>query len=206
MPTSMFLSMIYSLVHFKMHSEVAWPEIQYGHHQTWQKSQTMLTLVLLSPGNWSGCVILCSWVWSIHLCTYNSTQKSPDLKSNMAIREFPEMLSFINFYSSQTFRGTNQKEAKCDGWGNQMCCKSLNKAVTWSMFWSVSYGVFFPQTIQAVQVDGPQLQWGLSSPSGNDRPLWSGFMQVVHVGQHSGVVSFYHVLIIYMNPNDDVIK
>ena len=29
---SMFLSMIYSLVHLKMHFEVTWPEIQYGRH------------------------------------------------------------------------------------------------------------------------------------------------------------------------------
>ena len=29
---SMFLCMIYSLVHVKMHSDVTWSKIQYGHH------------------------------------------------------------------------------------------------------------------------------------------------------------------------------
>ena len=80
-----------------------------------------------------------------------------------------------------------------------MCCKNSNKAVTWSMFWSVSY-VSFPQTIQAVQVDGAQLWWGLSSPMDKDSPFWSGLMQVVRVKQHGGVVSFHYLPIIYMNP------
>ena len=110
------------------------------------------------------------------------------------------MLSLINWYSSQTNRATNQTKAKCDGWGNEMCCKNSNKAVAWSMFRSVSYGVSFPQTIQAVQVDGAQLWWGLSSPMDKERPFWSGFMQVVRVEQHGGVVSFHYLPITDMNP------
>ena len=81
-----------------------------------------------------------------------------------------------------------------------MCCKNSNKAVTWSMFWSASYGVVFSQTIQAVQADGAQLRWGLSSPLDKDCPFWSGFMVVVHVEQYSGVVSFHYLPIIDMNP------
>ena len=112
----------------------------------------------------------------------------------------PEMLSLINWYSSQKNRATNQTKAKCDGWGNEMCCKNSNKAVAWSMFRSVSYGVSFPQTIQAVQVDGAQLWWGLSSPMNKERSFWSGFMQVVRVEQHGGVVSFHYLPITDMNP------
>ena len=61
------------------------------------------------------------------------------------------------------------------------------------MFQSVAYGVSFPQTIQAVQVDGAQLRWGLSRSLDKDRPFWPGFMQVVHVAQHGAVVSFQYL-------------
>ena len=80
-----------------------------------------------------------------------------------------------------------------------MCWKNSDKAVSLSMFWSFSYGVSFPQTVQAVQVDGAQLLWGLSSPLGKDRPFWSGFMPVVHLEQHDGVVSFHYLPMIDMN-------
>ena len=71
-----------------------------------------------------------------------------------------------------------------------------NKKVTWSMFWYVLYNVSFPQNIQAVHVDGAQMRWGLSSPLDKDCPFWSGFMPVVHVEQHDGVVSFHYLPII----------
>ena len=93
-----------------------------------------------------------------------------------------------------------KRKAKCDGWGNEMCCKNSNKAVAWSMFQSVSYGVSFPQTIQAVQVDGAQLWWGLSSPLDKDCPFWWGFMPVVRMEQHGVLVSSLYLPIIDMNP------
>ena len=55
---------------------------------------------------------------------------------------------------------------------------------------------------QVMQVDGPQLLWSLSSLLEKDRPSWSGFMQAVHVGQHSGVASFHYLPIIDMDPTD----
>ena len=108
----------------------------------------------------------------------------------------------VNKLVSQPINNLSHKsnESKCDSWGNEMCCKNSNKAGTWSMFPFFLYGVFFPQTIQAVQVDGAQLWWGLSSPMDKDCSFWSGFMQVVRVEQHGGVVSFHYLLIIDINP------
>ena len=68
------------------------------------------------------------------------------------------------------------------------------------MFRFVSYGVSFLQTIQAVQVDGAQVWWGLSSPLDKDRPFVSGLMPFVRMEQHGVVVSFHYLPIIDMNP------
>ena len=164
LPNSMFVSMIYSLVHLKNAHIV---------HMTWNpiwpppkmaKMTNKGNFGIIEPRN---VILVCnsmlvSVIYSLVLlkCTKNSN----DMKSNMATIESPKMLSLIYWYSSQKFRATNQTKETSDGRGNQMCCKNSNKAVTWSMFRSVSYGVSFPQTIQAVQVDGAQLRWGLPRP------------------------------------------
>ena len=68
----------------------------------------------------------------------------------------------------------------------------------------LSHKVFpFLEPSQAVQGDEPQLLWSLYSLlAEKDRPSWSGFMQVVHVGQHSEVASFHYLPIIDMDPTD----
>ena len=194
------LGVIYSLVHLKNAHIV---------HMTWNplwlppkmaKMTNKANFGIIEPRR---LIFVCnsmfvSVIYSlVHL---KCTQNSHDLKSNMATIESPKMLSLINWYSSKKIVPQIKWKAKCDGWGNEMCCKNSNKAVAWSMFRSVSYGVSFPQTIQAVQVDGAQLWWGLSSPLGKDCPFWSGFMPVVRMEQHGVVVSFLYLPIIDMNP------
>ena len=83
-PNSVFLSMIDSLVHFKIRSAVTWLNIQYGRHPKEPKLNTRIAVVLLSSGMWSWCLLQCFWVWSIHLCISKCTQRLHDLKSNMA--------------------------------------------------------------------------------------------------------------------------
>ena len=56
---SMFLSMIFSLVHLKMHSDFTWPGIQYGRHPKDPKSRPCMTVVSLSSKRWSWCLIPC---------------------------------------------------------------------------------------------------------------------------------------------------
>ena len=65
---SMFLSMIYSLVYLRMHSEFTWPQIQYSRHPKELKSRTSMTVVSLSSKRWFLCLIPSFCVWSIHLC------------------------------------------------------------------------------------------------------------------------------------------
>ena len=54
---SMFLSMIHSLVHLKMHSEFTCSGIQYGRHSKDPTSRTSMTVVSLSSKRWSWCLI-----------------------------------------------------------------------------------------------------------------------------------------------------
>ena len=192
-PNSMFFSMIYSLMHLKNAHIV---------HMTWRPLWPPPKMAKLTNKGTFGnigprkLILVCNSMFMrmiYSLVHWKCTQNSHDLKSNMATIESPKMLSLINWYFSQKNSCHKSNES-------EMCCKNSNKAVTWSMFRSVSYGVSFLQTIQAVQADGAQMWWGLSSPLDKDRLFWSGFIPVVHVEQRGGVVSFHYLHIIDMNP------
>ena len=135
-PNSMFFhnfGMIYSLVHLKnahivhMNWNPLWPPPKMA------KMTNKGNFGIIEPRK---LIFVCnsmfmSVIYSrVHL---KCTQNSHDLKSNMATIETPKMLSLINWYSSQKILPQIKRKAKCDGWGNEMCCKNTNKAVAWSM-------------------------------------------------------------------------
>lgn len=51
-------------------------------------------------------------------------------------------------------------------------------------------------------IDGARLLWSMSPMFAKERPSWSGFMQTVFVGEHSGTASFHYLPIIDLDPTD----